>query len=113
PFTEFRRVPGPGRVWLMIRRLREGWLQVGPAVRLLPWTLGLLWRSHWPGTIAVSLITLAQGVVPVGQLWVTKLLVDQIVLGLTLSPGQRADQVLSTVFIYLALEAGVILAGVL
>jgi ATP-binding cassette subfamily B protein len=97
----------------MIGRLREWWAEFNPLLRSLPWTLGLLWQSHRGAALAISLVTLLQGVVPVGQLWATKLLVDQIVSLLSLAPAQRTGQALSMVFVYLALEAGVILVGVL
>ncbi len=97
----------------MISRLREWWSEFNPLLRSLPWSLGLLWQSHRGATVAISLVTLLQGVVPVGQLWATKLLVDQIVLLLSLSPAQRTGQALQMAFVYLALEAGIILVSVL
>ncbi len=96
----------------MIDRIRSRWSEVSPILRSLPWTLGLLWRSHRGATIAVALLTLMQGAVPVSQLWVTKLLVDQIALVITLAPDQRTGQVVTMIFIYLAVEAAILLAGV-
>jgi ATP-binding cassette, subfamily B, bacterial len=84
-----------------------------PSLRSLGWTLQLLWRSHRAATVAVSVITLAQGVIPVGQLWVTKLLIDQVALVIGTPANQRTDQMIAAVFIYLALEAGIILGGIL
>jgi len=86
---------------------------VGPVLRSLPWTLGLLWRSHRGATLGAALITLLQGALPVGQLWVTKLLVDQVVLVVGLAPEQRSPELVTLVFVYLGLEALVLLGGVL
>ncbi|HEU4326486.1 MAG TPA: ABC transporter ATP-binding protein [Roseiflexaceae bacterium] len=92
--------------------LRNWWDEAAPVWRSLPWTLGLIWRSHRPATALIALVTLLQGAVPAAQLWVTKLLVDQIALVLAAAPAAR-EALLTPVFGYLGLEALLLLAGVL
>ncbi len=97
----------------MINRARDWWLASRPMFHSLPWTLRLLWRSHRGATVAISVLTLLQGLVSVGQLWATKLLVDQVILVISLTSAQSKAQADDMVFLYLALEGGIILAGVL
>lgn len=80
-------------------------------LRLLPWTLRWLWLSHRGATVSVSLLTLLQSVIPVAQLWVTKLLVDQVVFVTSLSAAQRVGSPLQTIWLYVGLEAAVLAAG--
>lgn len=80
-------------------------------LRLLPWTLRWLWLSHRGATVSVSLLTLLQSVIPVAQLWVTKLLVDQVVFVTSLSAAQRVGSPLQAIWLYVGLEAGVLTAG--
>lgn len=80
-------------------------------LRLLPWTLRWLWLSHRGATVSVSLLTLLQSVIPVAQLWVTKLLVDQVVFVTSLSAAQRVGSPLQAIWLYVGLEAGVLAAG--
>lgn len=79
--------------------------------RLLPWTLRWLWLSHRSATVSVSVFTLLQSVIPVLQLWVTKLLVDQVVFITSLTAAQRVGEPLQTIWLYVGLEAGVLAVG--
>lgn len=96
----------------MINWIRTWWLKVSSPISLLPWSLGLLWQSHRLGTIAITITTLLQGIIPAIQLWITKLLVDQIVFILSLPPPGNTSQAIYSVFLLIILEASVILVGV-
>lgn len=82
-------------------------------LRLLPWTLRWLWLSHRGATIGVSILTLLQSVIPVTQLWVTKLLVDQMVFIISLPAAQRVGAPLEMVWLYVGWEAGILAVGVI
>lgn len=94
-------------------RLRERLAEAWELVRLLPWILRLLWASHRGAATAVVVLTLLQAVVPVVQLVVTKLLMDQLVLVISLPAGERAGEPTATALWLLAAEMGAILAGVI
>lgn len=96
-----------------MRRLREWWAEVQPVVSSLPWTLGLLWQSHRGATVMACALTLVQGLIPVAQLWATKLLIDQVVLVLATPTGAASAADTQRVFLYVGLEAGVILLALL
>jgi ATP-binding cassette, subfamily B, bacterial len=96
-----------------MNRLREGWQQTQRVLRLLPWTFQLLWQSHRTGTVVVSLLTLAQAMIPLAQLWVTKLLVDQVALALRLPVAQRTEEVIGWIWLYVGLEVLLLLGGLL
>jgi ATP-binding cassette subfamily B protein len=87
--------------------------EVSELVQLLPWVLRLLRESHPGATFLLSALTMLQGLVPVAQLWVTKLLMDQLVLILSLPAGQRAGEPVQKALFYVGFEAGVIVASVL
>jgi len=86
--------------------------QTARVLRLLPWTLQLLWQSHRVGTVIVSLLTLAQAVIPLAQLWVTKLLIEQVVAARLPMPQQVTTGV-ESVWFYVGLEALLLLGGLL
>ncbi len=90
-------------------RLREA----RELVRLLPWMLRLLWAGQKAAALGLTALTLVQAAVPVAQLWVTKLIIDQLVRVIALPAGERAGEPVQLVFQYLALEAAVLLGGVL
>jgi len=97
----------------LIRRLAGLWEEARQLVRLLPWVLRLLWDSHPAAAFGLTFCTVLQALVPVAQLWVTKLLMDQLVLLLGLPAAQRSGEPVRTALVYVALEAGVIIASVL
>lgn len=97
----------------MITSLLQRWVNFYPILRSIPWTLKLLWQSHPQSMIIISVLTLLQGAVPVGQLWITKLLIDQIAHVITVAPNARTEQMVTLVFLYLGLEALILFAGIL
>lgn len=95
-----------------MQRWPEWWQQTQRVLRLLPWTFQLLWQSHRVGTLVVSLTTLAQAVLPLAQLWVTKLLVEQVALASGASPQPTAATG-ESVWFYVGVEALLLLGGLL
>ena len=95
------------------QRVRERLHETGQLLRLLPWMLRLLWTSHGGATIGVVVLTLVQALVPVAQLWITKLLMDQLVLVVGLPAEQRTGEPVEQALFYLAMEAAIILGGVI
>jgi len=93
-------------------QIRERLHETGQLLRLLPWMLRLLWTSHRGATMGVVALTVLQALIPVAQLWITKLLMDQLVLIISLPAGERVGEPVSQALAYLALEAAVILVGV-
>src|SRR5260370_30224381 len=88
-----------------VTRAREALHRVG-------WVLKLLWRSHRGATATLSLLTLLLAVVPVAQLSMSRLLIDQVVAIIKLPPGLRSGPPLTQALLYLALEAATVLTGI-
>lgn len=94
-------------------RILTGWYSVVNVWRLVEWSLRLFWRSHRLATVGVLILTVAESVMPVIQLWVTKLLVDQVVLVLSLGQSGSATEMVALAWRYLGYEAGVLFASVM
>lgn len=90
---------------------RAQWGKAAHFWRLSPWVLGLLWQSHAWATLAVAGLTLLQAAIPPAQLWVTKLLVDQVVQVIALPVAGRVGQPVQLIFGYLVLEALLVVLG--
>lgn len=95
------------------RRLAARLVEVRELVRILPWVLRLLRDSHPGAAFSLTALTVLQGLSPVAQLWVTKLLMDQLVLIIKLRPEQRAGEPVETALFYVAVEAGILMTSVL
>ncbi len=50
------------------------------AMRLVPRLLRLVWNTHRPYTLAMIALRLVRSVVPVGALWIAKLIIDEVIL---------------------------------
>jgi ATP-binding cassette subfamily B protein len=50
------------------------------AMRVVPRLIGLVWQTHRGYTIAMVLLRLARSMVPVANLWVAKLIIDEVIL---------------------------------
>jgi ATP-binding cassette subfamily B protein len=96
-----------------MQQWREWPQQTQRVLHLLRWSFQLLWQSHRVGTVVVSLLALAQAVIPLAQLWVTKRLVDQMALILRLPLPQRSEEIIGEIWIYVGLEALLLLGGLL
>lgn len=81
--------------------------------RLLPWTLQLMWQSHRGATAGLTVLTVLQAFIPAVQLWITKLLVDQVVLVVNLPVDLRAGEPTQLVWMYVGVEAALMGAGIL
>lgn len=95
-----------------MNRIREWWLELRSLLNILPWVLGFLWKSHRLSTVVVIVTTFIQAFVPVVQLWITKLLVDQVVFVINLPTADRVGEPVNTALMYLGLEVISILIGV-
>lgn len=82
-------------------------------IRLIPWALRLMWSSHRVAVVVIGILTVAQAFVPVIQLWITKLLVDQVVVVINLPAKMRQGDPLQQVYYYLAAEAALMGLGLL
>jgi ATP-binding cassette subfamily B protein len=96
-----------------MNQLRELLQAARRVIAFLPWMLRLLWRSHPGATALLILLTALQAVAPVGQLWVTKLLMDQMVLLLKLPAGQRSGEPVTAALLYLLLEGAIMAMAVM
>src|SRR6185503_13231224 len=50
------------------------------ALRLVPWLLRLVWETHRPYTAAMIALRLVRSAVPVANLWVAKLIIDEVIM---------------------------------
>jgi ATP-binding cassette, subfamily B, bacterial len=98
---------------LFRERLAERLAELRELVRLLPWVLRLLWDSHPLAAFWLAGLTFFQALSPVAQLWVAKLLMDQLVLIIRLPAAQRGGEPVATALLYVALEAAILIASAL
>ena len=73
-------------------------------LRSLPKLLGLVWDAHRLYTVAMVALRLVRGVVPIGSLWVGKLIIDAVIQA---AAGGRAGPL----WRYVALELSIVLGG--
>ena len=59
--------------------IRERQAKVLDAVKNIRRAFGLVWRAHWPSSLAMAASTLVGALLPAGQAWVGKLIVDAVV----------------------------------
>jgi ATP-binding cassette subfamily B protein len=71
--------------------------------------IGLVWQADAKSTVGMSFLTLISGLLPVGQAWVAKLIIDSVIL----SVNQKipAMEGLKEILPYLYLEFGFIFLG--
>lgn len=94
-------------------RLRH-WVAQGRAFfGLLRWSLGLLWQSHWQATLLISVLTFVQALIPITQLWIAKLIIDQLVAWFAFPVEARPVELMNAIWGNVALEAGILIGGVL
>ncbi|MEM9292211.1 MAG: ABC transporter ATP-binding protein [Acidobacteriota bacterium] len=92
--------------------LRGRLVEAKELIRLLPWILGLLWKSHRGAASAVAVLAIVQALVPVAQLTLTKLLMDQIIVIIGLPAAERSGEPLNMVYMLLLGEMLAIVVGV-
>jgi ATP-binding cassette subfamily B protein len=76
------------------------------ALRYVPRLLRLVWETHRGYTIAMLLLRLVQSVVPVANLWIAKLVIDEVV---RLAQQRGGDA--SHLWALVATEVGVVVGG--
>jgi ATP-binding cassette subfamily B protein len=86
--------------------LPEKWRQLRRSFTHTPQAVRFVWRTNRWATVGLGLLTLGGALLPAGQAWVGKLIVDGVVA--SIQTGQDAEQV-RRVFIYLLLELGLFL----
>jgi len=75
------------------------------AMRLVPRLLRLVWETHRPYTLAMIVLRLVRSVVPVGSLWIAKLIIDEVIL-LARTHGPAHD-----LWVLVAIEMGIVVGG--
>lgn len=83
------------------------WREKLAALRALPQLISLVWEAHRPYTVAMVVLRLARGLVPVAALWIGKLIIDAVVHAARGGPGAGAGRL----WRYVALEIAVVLVG--
>ncbi len=78
-------------------------------VKPLGRAIALVWEADAGSSVAMAGLTLVSGLLPVGQAWVAKLIIDSVVKSLATHEPARAGFV--ALLPYLYLEFGLILAG--
>jgi len=102
-----RRGPAPQaeapKTWA--ERVRE-WRS---AFRNIPRAFALVWQASRGAAIAMALITVVNGLLPISQAWVAKLIVDDVVT--TVTTGAGAEAGLRAVLPYLLIEFALLTLG--
>lgn len=66
--------------------------------------LGLVWEANAPLTASLAILNLAQGALPAARVWISKLLIDEVVAAVTNGTGTAA---LPVVLVLVALQFGI------
>ena len=101
-------VPGMMMRERPIRGMRESrptWRERFQAARYIPRLLRMVWETHRGLTLAMGVLRLIRGVVPVATLWVGKLIIDGVLAAQDGGADWRA------VFPLVVLEVGIVLFG--
>lgn len=98
---------GPGRPKTPPKRkIRDTWRE---AVANIGRAIGLVWRAHAPAALAMGATTLVSAVLPAGQAWIGKLIVDAVVRAIQSgAPVTDYGAALQPVLPYLVLEFALI-----
>jgi ATP-binding cassette subfamily B protein len=82
-------------------RLSEKWKEVRDSFAHTPKAVQLVWQTNRSATVRLAFLTLGGALLPAGQAWVGKLIVDGVVA--SIQGGHDPEQT-KTVFFYLILE---------
>jgi len=74
-------------------------------MRMIPRLIGLVWRTHRGFTLAMVVLRLARSMVPVANLWIAKLIIDEVIL-LARTRGPAHE-----LWLLVALELATVVAG--
>jgi len=85
-------------------KIKSRWKDSESIIRTLPWLINLGWRSGPRALTLWMVVVILEGLIPVAKLWVTKRIMDAVVLGIkSTSPATSIKSVLSFVLLELAL----------
>ena len=84
--------------------LRERWAELKDALVNIRRAFALVWSAHPPSALAMAACSLVGALLPAGQAWVGKLIVDAVVNAVTAKTGAAAG--LQAVLPFLAMEFG-------
>ncbi len=84
----------PRMLWANARTTWRGFVRV----------LGLVWEANAPLTASLAILNLAQGALPAARVWISKLLIDEVVAAVTNGTGTAA---LPVVLVLVALQFGI------
>ncbi len=82
------------------------WSEKAAAFRYIPQLLRMVWETHRGYTATMILLRIIRSFVPIGSLWIGKLIIDTVVD----LADRRADD-LSTLWPLVALEVAIVIAG--
>jgi ATP-binding cassette subfamily B protein len=85
-----------------VKSLSERWHEVRAAFRNVPRAFTLVWQASHLATIAMALVALISGLLPISQAWVAKLIVDAVVAAVT--GGTAPMEALRTTLPFLLVE---------
>lgn len=88
----------PRAVWANARTTWRGFRRV----------LALVWEANAPLTLALAVLNLVQGMLPAARVWISKLLIDEVVAAVSGGAGVSA---LPTVLVLVGLQFGIGAAG--
>jgi ATP-binding cassette subfamily B protein len=80
------------------------------SLRYIPQILRLVWQTHPYYTLALIVLTIAQGLWPTASVWIGKLIIDGVVRAIN---SQDAGQDVSQVFYLVGIELGLTVLGML
>lgn len=84
------------------KSLSERWREIRAAFRNVPRAFALVWQASRLATIAMALVALISGLLPISQAWVAKLIVDAVVAAVT--GGTAPMEALRTTLPFLLVE---------
>lgn len=90
--------------------MRENPRKLVHSLAYMPRILELVWQTHPSRTLALVILTVVQGLLPMVNVWIGKLIIDGIVQAIG---SQDAGRDLSGVFYLVGIELGLTVVGVL
>ena len=87
--------------------LRERWHSFKQAAANIPAAFRLVWEAHRGATLAMAALTVSGALIPAGQAWVGKLIIDSVVTSIAAQIDPAAG--LTAVLPFLAIEFALIL----
>jgi ATP-binding cassette subfamily B protein len=104
-----KRGPNPGAGDEGPKSWAERWDDIRASFRNVPKAFGLVWEAHRGAAIAMGIVALISGLLPISQAWVAKLIVDLVVNAVT--NGTGAMVALQAAVPFLLIEFGLLTLG--